>query len=171
LVWADMPVRGERAGAWLSRVASLLHQLHDETAGLDALLARTLTGSPEGWKARLARTGNIHTYAMVDALIKRSETTFSSDPAGALNAAALAVEVADGLRVDAYPFDFVITARARARFEHGFLLYYRGQLTDALAELDQAETLFKQVVLSEFQIARIWHVRAMIYPSIDRIAE
>lgn len=152
-------------------LVALLHQLHLESAGLDAIIAAALAGSPRAWKGRLARAGNVHTYAMVDALIKRSEAIFSADPAAAVSTAALAVEIADALRIDAYPFDFVIGARARARFEHGFLLYYTGQLAASLSELDHAESLFQQVPLSEFQIARIWLVRAMIYPSIDRASD
>jgi tetratricopeptide (TPR) repeat protein len=85
--------------------------------------------------------------------------------------ASLAVEIADALRIDSYPFDFVVNARAHAWFEYAFLLSYRGHYPEAIEAISRSESLFRQMPLTEFQLARVKLVRASIYRSIDRIAE
>lgn len=170
-IWDQRPLPDIPDAATLARLSNLVRQLHDESAGIPEVLDTTLTGSPDTWKAKLARLGNIHTYAMVRALVARSEATFATNTAGAMTTAAIAVEIADALRVDAYPFDLVINARAHAWFEYAFLLSYRGRFPEALPAIDQSEALFRQMPLMEFELARVKLVRASIFRSIDRIAE
>jgi tetratricopeptide (TPR) repeat protein len=157
--------------AWLERMSAVIRQLSEESAGIEAVLAAALTGSPSGWKAKLAMVGDIYTYSMVVALIARSEKTFATNPAGALQAATLAVEIADRLRVEAYPFDLVINARAQAALELAFILTYRGRLPEALEAIDRSEELFRQMPLSAYPLARAAIVRALIYRSTGRMAE
>jgi tetratricopeptide (TPR) repeat protein len=170
-VWDKRAIPDITDAETLHRVAILVRQLHEEGAGVDNVLDKTLTGPPATWKARLALLGNIHTYSMVQALVARSETTFATNPVGATITASIAVEIADALRIDAYPFDFVINARAHAWFEHSFLLSYRGHFPEALAAIDKSEALFRQMPITEFQLARVKLVRASIYRSTDRISE
>jgi tetratricopeptide (TPR) repeat protein len=170
-VWDNRPLPDIATPDNFRRMTALVQQLHEEGAEIDVVLEKTLTGAPGTWKARLALLGNIHTYTMVQALVARSEATFATNPAGAIATASLAVEIADALRIDAYPFDLVVNARAHAWFEYSFLLSYRGHFPDALRAIDHAEGLFRQMPLTEFQLARVALVRASIYRSTDRIPE
>lgn len=170
-VWDQSPIPAERGEEWLRRVLALVQQLREEATGLDAILDTTFTGAPANWKARLALLGNVHTYTMADRLVKRCEATFATNPAAAVVMASLAAEIADTLRIDAYPFDMVISVRARAYLESAFTLYYRGHMPEALRALDECDRLFRQLPVSEFQRARGSLVRAFIYRSMDRIPE
>src|SRR4051794_7070779 len=119
-VWDKRPIPEIIDADTLHRVTALAGRLHEESAGIGDVLDKTLKGPPATWKARLALVGNIHTYTMVQALVGRSEATFATNPAGAMITASIAVEIADALRIDSYPFDFVVNARAHAWFEYAF---------------------------------------------------
>lgn len=170
-VWDKRSIPDITDADTLHRVTVLARRLHEESAGIDDVLDKTFTGSPATWKAKLALLGNIHTYSMVQALVARSEAAFATNPAGAMITASLAIEIADALRIDAYPFDFVVNARAHAWFEYAFMLSYRGHLAEALEAVNRAEALFRQMPLTEYPLARVKLVRASIYRSTDRIAE
>jgi tetratricopeptide (TPR) repeat protein len=169
-VWGGLPAPGQPRTDWLARILALTHKLQRERHGLDAIIDKILTGPPAGWKTKLAIFQHTRTYSMAEALIRRSEAIFAEKPDVAMATAALAVETADELPVNAYPFDFVISVRARASLEYAYILYYRGHMPDALRALDRAEHLFRQDA-QEHQLARCALVRAMIYRSIDRIPE
>src|SRR3979409_1530863 len=83
-VWDKRTLPEIADAGMLHRMTALVHQLHEEGAGIADVLETTLPGSPAAWKARLALLGNIRTYTMVQALVARSEATFATNPAGAM---------------------------------------------------------------------------------------
>lgn len=96
----------------------------------------------------------------------------ASAPDGALELASVAREIADEIRIDSYPFDAVIAARAHAWREYAYVLAYVSRYPDALRAIDRAEELFRQLMpLRDFDLARTAVTRGIIYRSIDRVPE
>jgi tetratricopeptide (TPR) repeat protein len=156
---------------WVRRVSAIRRQLRDEESEADALVKEHITGPAAWWRARLAKTGRSHTYSMVRRLLRRADAYIYTVPSDSLVLTAIAVEIADELRVDAYPFDLVVTLRAQAAREHAFALFYAGRFPEALQAIDRSEQLYRQMTVHEFDIARTSLVRALIYRSIDRVPE
>jgi tetratricopeptide (TPR) repeat protein len=130
-----------------------------------------LKGPSSGWRPNLALFIELQTMGMIDALLAHSDTLLNSRPADALELTSLAVEIADAMRIDAYPFDLVISARARAWRDYAFVLFYLGRLADALQAVVRAEQLFQQTPAHEFDLARVNIIRALIYRSTDRVID
>jgi len=151
------------------RIAQLFGQVRHERAGVEPAIETALTGQPGTWKENLVAIGNIYTYGMVDVLLDRAVALTGSSPEGSLQLTLVAVEIADQLPVDAYPFDFVVALRARACREHAFSLYYVGRLPEALPFVDRAGQLFRQTPRPEFDLARVDVMRALIYRDTSRL--
>jgi tetratricopeptide (TPR) repeat protein len=154
----------------LQRLTGVIEQVEEERAAADTVLPSIFKNPRESWRAKLLASGAVNTVGMVDALVAHAETTFASAPPSALQSSALAVEIGDAIRIDSYPFDLVISTRARAWREHAFLLSYVGRFPDALQAVDRAEQLFRQIP-ADYDLARTSVIRAMIYRSIDRLGE
>jgi tetratricopeptide (TPR) repeat protein len=134
-------------------------------------ISQTLTGPSAWWRTRLADTGDVHTIGFVRQLLIHADSLLGSAPADAVDACALAVEIADSIATQHYSFDLVLSTRAHAAREHAFALFYVGRFVDALAAVQRSEHRFRQLSLPEFELARVTLVRALIYRATDRIEE
>jgi tetratricopeptide (TPR) repeat protein len=156
---------------WLRRITAVMQQIHDERLDAEEILSANLKDPSATWRANLALIREVHTLGMIERLIARAEASFASNPVGALDLATLAVEIADELRIDSYPFDLVVAGRARSWRELAYALCYLGRFADALYAIDRAEQLFRQVPVHEFELSRTALIRSLIYRSTDRVAE
>ncbi|MGH7489609.1 MAG: hypothetical protein ACREMY_29010, partial [bacterium] len=170
-VWDERTIAVEPLRDWLRRITAVMQQVHDERNDAEEILDQNLKGPSTTWLDKLALLRDVHTLGMIETLIARVETSFAGNPAGALDLAALAVEMADELRIDLYPFDLVIATRARAWRELAYALYYVGRFPDGLRAADRADELFRQMPVRQFDLARVALIRSLIYRSIDRVGE
>jgi tetratricopeptide (TPR) repeat protein len=171
-VWDRREITSTVRMDWLQRLTRLIEQVEEERASAEIVLPNILgKNRRETWRAKLLAAGEVNTVGMVDVLIARAEAMFASDPPSALEISVIAVDIAEALRVDAYPFDLVVNARASAAREHAFMLFYVGRLPEAVQAVDRAEQLFRQLPARDYDLARTAVIRALIYRSTDRAAE
>lgn len=130
-----------------------------------------LSGPPSWWPQRLRKAEGARTGGMVKELLERMRHLLESSPAAALQATALAIDVAHALDVAAYPGDYVVKLRAQAFRDHAYVLSFMGRYPDALAVAERSKLLFEQVPLPEYDLARLNLVRASILRCIDRVDE
>jgi tetratricopeptide (TPR) repeat protein len=154
-----------REGAAMDRL------IRAESAAATDLLGELLTGPSQWWRTRVLGRPDAITYGFAVALVKHAIGLLNTSPVEALEAGSIAVAVSERLRVDAYPFDLVITARANAWREHAYTLFYIGRLDEAMRAIDVAERLVKQTPKPEMDLARTELVRASVLYARDRVAE
>jgi tetratricopeptide (TPR) repeat protein len=170
-VWTKGEVSVEPRRDLSRRLAEVIERIQHERTGLDLILANTLTGPANGWKAKIAALGDVYTIGMVEELLARADKLINVTPPDALELTALAVDIAHDVAVGAYAFDFAIATRARACREHAYSLFYAGRFPEALTFVDRAQRLFAQMPRPEFDLARTAVMRALIYRSTDRLPE
>jgi tetratricopeptide (TPR) repeat protein len=170
-VWDRQILNTRPRTEWIRQASSVAQQITAEIAAAEAEVNAVLTGPSQWWRTRAIRTERAHTYGFVRKLLERADALLKSAPGDAVEATHLAVEIAHDLRIDAYPFDLVISARAHAWREHSYALFFVGRFPDALRAITRAEQLFAQLPIAEFDLARTSLIRAAIYRSTDRAAE
>lgn len=170
-VWDQWEIATQPHVQWVRRVTALMRRMHDERIAAEEVVTSQLKGSSADWRAKLALVGELQTIGMIDALLGRSDAHLNSRPADALELTSVAVEIADAMRIDAYPFDLVISARARTWRDHAFVLFYLGRFAEALRAVDRADQLFRQIPVHDFDLARVNVIRAVIYRATERLAE
>lgn len=170
-VWRDRTATLDRRRARAQQASALAQLVRAEMDAAAKVIADVLTGPSAWWRKRLAETEGTRTVGFVRTLLQRAEKLSDRSPADAIEATAIAVEIAEELRVDAYPFDMVISLRAEASREHAYSLFYVGRFPEALQAVERAEHLFGQLPLAVVDLARAWLTRAMIYRATDRQVE
>lgn len=170
-VWKILPANSERRRALAQQAGAIAQQMRAEMDAAANVVAEVIAGPSQWWRKRVEQAEGTRTVGFVRRLLERAEKLSERSPADAVEATAIAVELAEELRVDAYPFDIVINLRAGASREHAYSLFYIGRFPDALKAVERAEHLFGQLPFEVVDLARAWLTRAMIYRAIDRQAE
>jgi len=171
VVWDRRELKIKPRRGWVKLAAEVVSQLRDEEAAAAKVIGDVLTGPAKWWRTRAMQNEESRTYGFVKKLLEESVRMTDFAPADAVEASAIAVEIANDLHIQAYPFDLVISARAHAWRDYGFSLFYVGRFPDALQAIDRAERLFAQLPAPEFELARTSLVRAAIYRSTDRATD
>lgn len=146
-------------------------QRREEDAAAPALIADVITGPREWWSNRARQNPAVLTVGFVQKLTEHSIALMDQSPEDAVEAVHVAVEVAERLRVDAYPSDLVIGTRADAWREYAYSLFYIGRLNDALEALDRAEQMSAQLPDARYMLARTALIRAVVYQATDHVEE
>ena len=170
-VWETAKPTPPSPRQFIVNVAAFAEQARREDERAATLCDEILSGPPQWWKQRLRKADGALTAGMVKQLLERMRALVSSQPANALQVTALAIEVANGLDVSAYPCDYVIKLRAQALRDHAYVLSFTGRYPEALEFAERSKRLFDQVPLPEYDLARLALVKAFILQSIDRIEE
>lgn len=170
-VWKDRRATEPRRREWAQQASAMAQQVRAETDAAEKVVAQVITGPSSWWRKRVEQAQGTRTCGFVRALLERAEKLTERSPADAVEATAIAVEIAEELRVDAYPFDMVISLRAEALREYAYSLFYVGRFPEALKAVERAEHLYGQLPLEAVDLARAWLTRAMIYRVTDRPAE
>lgn len=154
-----------------NQAAAFEKQVREERLAASAVLDETLTGPAAWWRTKVLGQPETLTYGFAAELVERAVALLNTSPAEALEAAAIAVDVAERLRVDAYPHDLVISARADAWREYAYTLFYIGRLNEATEAVEVAEKLFRQSPVPELELARTSLIRAALLLARDQVAE
>jgi tetratricopeptide (TPR) repeat protein len=142
-----------------------------EKKAATAVIAEVLSGPSAWWRERARRTPGVVTHACAALLIERSIALMDQSPADATDAAAVAVDVAEQLRPDAYPSGLVLAVRTDAWREYAYSLFYVGRLSEASTAIDAAEQTCRRLPSPEHGLARISLIRAQVYRGADRFDE
>jgi tetratricopeptide (TPR) repeat protein len=103
-----------------------------------------------------------HTAGMVETLIHRSEEVYCTSPLDALVLAEMAVEIAEGISIVAYPYDHVVKVRGCALREKAYLLSYLGKLPEANKAAQLSDRYLQQIPVPPPEVARLDLVRSNI---------
>lgn len=144
-------------------------RLEDEQAA--GVCREILSGPSSWWPQRLRANPGARTAGMVRQLLVRMRALLESSPVNALQATALAVEVANALDAASYPADCVVRLRAQAARDHAYVLTFLGRYREALEVAERAGRLFDQVPVPEYDLARLALVKASALQYLDRLAE
>lgn len=161
-VWAVSESLGAAGTRLPDALRGLARQVEIEDAEADAVLSPLLE-KPAGvaWRD-FTNVAEHHTAGMVRRLLKAANETCERRPLDALAIADAASSLAAALDTKRYASSVVISLRATAAKERANALRFLGRYDEALAALDEAETLFEKVPSSPIGKASIMYVRAGI---------
>lgn len=169
-----VPLRFRRLMPSPQRVAEfgeIGRQLQRERDAAANVIERLLRETPrERWND-LAGREELQTWGALDKLAKFTAQALGRDPWQALDAAQLAVSVAESLPADSYPPVVIAQLCAHALKDLARALQYLGRFDDALSALDKAEAYVAPhgALKHDFAIVRV--VRATTLQEIDRYDE
>jgi tetratricopeptide (TPR) repeat protein len=155
----------------LAEAVSLNARLAREETAAEAACDEVLSGPSAWWSTRLRKAGAARTAGLVRQLLGRVRPLIERTPADALQVTTMATEIANDLSVADYPSDFVVTLRAQALRDHAYALSTVGRYPQALGAVDRAEALLRQTPIPDYELARLYLVRSLIYPHLDRVDE
>lgn len=167
--WESAPAPAPRQ--FIVNVAAFAERSRAEEEHAAALCDEILTGPSSWWRQRLWKTEGAGTAGMVKKLLDRMRTLLERTPANALQVTALAIEIANGLDVTAYPCDYAIKLRAQAHRDHAYVLSFMGRYPEALEFVERSKRMFDQVPLPEYDLARLALVKASILRCVERETE
>lgn len=136
-------------------------ELVEKLLGLDSIArAELLELSSEYWTVGVTRE-----------LCERANGTVEKSPIDALGLSKLAIQVSQKLSPASYHAGTVFHLRGRALKEQALALKFLGRYPEALSSLDQAENTFAKASISEFDLAIVAFLRAMIFRDLQRVSE
>lgn len=137
-------------------------------AGLcDALMV----GPASAWLERFSRDAGARRPGVVRQLLVRAPALVERRPADAVQAASVAVAVAEALDPQAWPYHDIVALRGQALREHAYALSFVGRFKDALVCVERAERTFASANAATFDLARLALVKAIVVRLLGRGAE
>lgn len=121
-----------------------------------------LTGPSQWWSNAFRGAPGGLTAGMVTILIQRSEAALRLSPPDALAIIELAVEIADDLQPEDYPYDHVLKVRGQAKRQQAWVLSCLGRLPEAARIAELAAGLLEQIPIPLIEMARLDMVRSNI---------
>ncbi|HEX8254913.1 MAG TPA: hypothetical protein VF846_17340 [Thermoanaerobaculia bacterium] len=173
-VWESQSQEQLRVDAVPSTVATLrafADRMADEGTRAETYLTELLAGSRETWMARLAEHPEWRTAGTVRSLIDAASRAIDTMPPDAVEMTALATEIAEHLDQTAFPSDTVSRLRGAAWRERAYALYYTGKFKDAESAIFVSERHFCSCAVSEYEIARLGIVKALVLRAFERFDE
>lgn len=146
-------------------------RLEAEEDAAAALCASLLTGPSWRWPERVRDTPGTRTAGMVKQLLRRTSALAERRPADALQAASMALAIADLLDPQDYPLDLVMRLRAYAIRDHAYVLTFLNRGAEAMKYVEQAERILAQVAVVTYDEARLALVKASVLRMRKRYEE
>lgn len=110
------------------------------------------------------------TLGLVRALLTDAQGHLGNDLATAYSRSELAIRIAESVSEDAYPRAAVLLARGDAHREHANAQRLLGQLPEALADLERAETHYEALYASAYPLAQVGFARALVLFKMSEFA-
>jgi len=170
-VWDDQEIDEEPKPATASKLRSFAAAAKAEDAAAGPIVARLLEATPTRRRDLLAANPQWRTAGVVRKLLEAVDKSNFVDPKAAAEWAELAVELAESLEPARYPFDTIRMLRVRTLRAGAQMLYRTGSYAESVRELDRAEEVVRDCVISEYDAARLRLVRAQVYTEIERLDE
>ena len=155
----------------VARFGEIGRQLQQERDAAANLIERLLRDTPRERWHELSGRAELQTCGALDKLGKYASQALGRDPRQALDAAQLAVSVAESFPAESYPPVVIAQLCAHAWKDLAKALLYLGRFDDALSALDKAEAYAEQHGPLTHDLAIVWVVRATTLHEIDRYDE
>lgn len=152
----------------VAEFAATARRLQEERDASEHVVETLLRDTPREQWPELAERQELRTCGALEKLGNVVAQVLEKDPREALALAELAVSIAEGIGEHSYPAIVLTQLRAHAWKDVGQSLAYLGRHRDALAALDQAETLVATFGALAHDRAIIRFVRATTLQEIDR---
>lgn len=166
-VWDLHEAHQDEAGKGAAALRSFTASMESEDEGAAILVDELLNSRRQWWVATVVRDERYHNAGVVRRLIEVSEAKIDTMPPDAIETAAAAVAVAEGLEAD----DSVLQLRGSAYRQHAYALFYVGDFTRSLDSVERGQEALEQCTVSEYALARLDIVRALVYGAQERTPE
>ncbi len=161
----------EPVPATIANLRAFADRMTDEDTRADAILQELLAGSREEWLPRLNEHPEWRTAGVVRKLIAQAYTAVVSMPPDAVEMTTLATDIAEDLDPAAYPSDTIERLRGAAWRDKAYALFYVGRFAEAETAIFTSESHFCYCVVSEYDLARLGIVKALVLRPFERYAE
>lgn len=161
----------EPVPATIANLRAFADRMTDEDSRAETILQELLAGSREEWMPRLNEHPEWRTAGVVRKLIAQVYATVVAMPPDAVEMTSLATDIAEELAPSAYPSDTVARLRGAAWRDKAYALFYVGKFAEAEAAIFASERHFCSCVVSEYDLARLGIVKALVLRPFERFAE
>ena len=144
-----------------------LAEMENEDRSALRLVDELMKQPRQWWRATVERDERYHSAGVMRRLIEVSEAKIDTMPPEAVETAAAAISVGDVLE----PNDHLAQLQGRAYRQYAFALFYTGDFKRALGAVDEAQKIVDTTIVSEYAVARVNIVRAVIYRALERYDE
>jgi tetratricopeptide (TPR) repeat protein len=157
--------------ATIANLRTFADRMTDEDSRAEAILQALLAGSREEWMPRLQEHPEWRTAGVVRKLIAQVYTVVVAMPPDAVEMTTLATTISEELNAADYPSDTIARLRGAAWRDKAYALFYVGKFTEAEAAIFASERHFCSCVVSEYDLARLGIVKALVLRPFERFAE
>jgi tetratricopeptide (TPR) repeat protein len=166
----DRPSR-EPVPATIANLRAFADRMTDEDSRAEAILQALLAGSREEWMPRLLEHPEWRTAGVVRKLIAQAYATVVAMPPDAVETMTIATEIAEHLNPADHPSDTIARLRGAAWRDKAYALFYVGRFAEAEAAIVASERHFGSCIVSEYDLARLGIVKALVLRPFERFAE
>ncbi|MBV9493676.1 MAG: hypothetical protein JOZ54_05490, partial [Acidobacteria bacterium] len=170
-VWDLQELNDAPMPSTIATLRAFATDMSREDADADAIFGRLIAGPRESWLARLQQHPEWRTAGLVRRLIAATDRALDTMPPDAVEMTLLATNIADGLETTAYVSDTVLKLRGAAWRERAYALDYTGDYASALRAVFRAEESLANVVVGDYDRARLHLVAARVFRNLDRNSE
>jgi len=160
--WDDTPLNTAPVPETIANLRSFADRMAAEDAEAAAYLPDLMFGPREVWMDNLRRHPEYRMAGMVRKLLEAVPTARDLMPRDAVELTSLAIEIAEHLE-DATP-----QLRGAAWRERAYALFYTGDFVAAERALCASESHFNESVASEYDLARVGIVRAVVERGLEK---
>lgn len=166
----DRPAN-EPVPATIANLRAFADRMTDEDSRAETILQELLAGSREEWMPRLNEHPEWRTAGVVRKLISQAYATVVTMPPDAVATMTIATEIAEQLNPADHPSDTIARLRGAAWRDKAYALFYVGRFAEAEAAIFASERHFCSCVISEYDLARLGIVKALVLRPFERFAE
>ena len=160
--WDGTPLHTAPVPETIANLRGFADRMAAEDAEAAAYLPDLMFGPREGWMDNLRRHPEYRTAGMVRKLLEAVPTARDLMPRDAVELTALAIEIAEHLE------DGTPQLRGAAWRERAYALFYTGDFVAAERALCASESHFNESVASEYDLARVGIVRAVVEQGLEK---
>lgn len=165
IVWELQETPNDAAAArGVAAIRAFAESMESEETPATTLVTELLSSPRQWWVATVERDDRYHSAAVVQHLIEVSEQKIDTTLPEAIATAEAAIALAEILDSE----EHILQLHGSAYRQHAFALIHTGDFTRALESIESAQSIFDQMVVSEYAIARLNIVRALAYRALER---
>ena len=163
-VWSHRDPHAEGAARGAAMLRIRVATIENEDVSAEGLVAQLLTSPRQWWRSTVISDERYQNAGVVRRLTELSEKKIQTTPPEAVELAVAALAAAETLPEN----EETLQIRGAAFRQHAFSLFYIGDFTKALASVERAQEVLEQCTVSEYALARLNIVRALVYRAQER---
>ena len=170
-VWHTAELHTDPVPSTVATLRAFADAMAEDEAYGEEVLPELLSGSRETWMPRLEQHPEWRSAGVVRKLIEAASRAIDTMPPDAVEMTALATNVAERLDRDEYDREAIARLCGAAWRERAYALYYTGRFIDADQAVCASERHFSECLASEYDLARLGIVRALVFRAFERFEE